>query len=48
MIGTNFSVNSRFYKQSRVIYFGITFRPFKNQKKTEEVEEENDSNNNDE
>lgn len=44
MIGTNFSVNSRFYKQSRVIYFGITFRPFKNHKKAEEVEDDNDLN----
>lgn len=48
MIDTNFSVNSRFNKQSRVLYFGITFRPFRNHKKTEEeeVEEEDNTTNN--
>lgn len=51
MMDTNFSVNSRFYRQSRVVYFGITFRPFRNHKKAEEEEaqeEENNSNNNEE
>jgi len=50
LIGSNFSVNSRFNRQSRVLYFGITFRPFRNNKKTEEPEEEqdNDSDNTDE
>jgi hypothetical protein len=50
MIDSNFSVNSRFTKQSRVLYFGITFRPFRNHKKAEEEaeEEENNTNNRDE
>ncbi|MDI1256697.1 MAG: hypothetical protein PSV16_11410 [Flavobacterium sp.] len=43
MIGSNFEVNSRFHRQSRVLYFGITFRPFRNHKKTEETEEEQDN-----
>jgi hypothetical protein len=43
MIGSNFEVNSRFHKQSRVLYFGITFRPFRNHKKAEETEEGEDN-----
>jgi hypothetical protein len=42
LMGSNFDVNSRFNRQSRVLYFGITFRPFRNHKKTEETEEEQD------
>ena len=42
LIGSNFEVNSRFNRQSRLLYFGITFRPFRNHKKTEETEEEQD------
>jgi hypothetical protein len=43
MIGSNFEVNSRFNRQSRVLFFGITFRPFRNSKKTEEKEEDLDN-----
>lgn len=43
LIGSNFSVNSRSTRQSRALYFGITFRPFRNLKKTEELEEEVDN-----
>lgn len=39
MEGSNFTVNSRFTRQSRVLYLGITFRPFRN-KKLEEKEPE--------
>jgi ferric enterobactin receptor len=42
MIDSNFSVNSRFNRQSRVIYFGITYRPFRNHKKAEGDEKEGD------
>jgi hypothetical protein len=50
MVDSNFAVNSRFTRQSRVLYFGITFRPFRNHKKAEEEadEEESTTNNNDE
>jgi len=44
MIGSNFTVNSRSTRQSRVLYFGITFRPFRNHKKMEEETEEEDTN----
>ena len=44
MIGSNFEVNSRFHRQSRVLYFGITFRPFRNHKKIEDTEEEEEDN----
>lgn len=44
MIGSNFEVNSRFHRQSRVLYFGITFRPFRNHKKAQEIEEEQETN----
>ncbi len=45
LTGSNFSVNSRSTRDSRVIYFGITFRLFRNNKKMNESEEEenNDS-----
>ncbi len=43
MIGSNFEVNSRFNRQSRVLFFGITFRPFRNHKKIEETEEDQDN-----
>ena len=50
MNGSNFIVNSRFNRQSRVIYLGVTFRPFRNHKKAIENEEneEKQSENNDE
>ena len=49
LTGSNFSVNSRSTRDSRVIYLGITFRPFRNNKKIDEPEEneENNSESND-
>ncbi len=44
LIGSNFSVNSRSDRQSRALFFGITFRPFRNNKKMEEQEEEEQDN----
>ena len=43
LIASNFSVNSRFARQSRVLYFGITFRPFRTNKKTEDPAEDPDN-----
>ena len=47
LIAPNFSVVSRSTRQSRALFFGIIYRPFRNNKKIEEQEEEqnNDSEN---
>ncbi len=48
MIGSNFSVYSRFTRQSRVLYFGVTFRMFgKNKKDPENNNEEDPESNED-
>jgi hypothetical protein len=43
LIGSNFNVTSRFYRDSRAIYFGIIFRPFKNNNKNNEPEEQDNT-----
>ena len=44
LTGSNFSVNSRSTRDSRAIYFGVTFRPFRNNKKIDEPEENEENN----
>ncbi|UMY65585.1 MULTISPECIES: outer membrane beta-barrel family protein [unclassified Flavobacterium] len=44
MTAPNFIVTSRFARQSRAVYLGITLRPFRNKKQEEEKTEEPDEN----
>lgn len=44
MVGDHFDVSSRFRRQSRVVYIGLVFRPFKQAKKMEDPNEEEEEN----
>lgn len=48
MIGSNYSINSDFRKESRVVFIGIIFRPFVSSKKSENQNENEDSESTDE
>ena len=48
MIGSNYSINSDFRKESRVVFIGIIFRPFVGNKKSENQNENEDSESTDE